>query len=154
VRRRPAFAALAVPAALLLAGAASAAGPSASLPDVEDEVMCPICGTLLELSDSPQAERERALIRRLIAAGQTKEEIKDRLVAEYGPAVLATPDDSGFDLAAWVVPIVAFVAAGTALALGVGRWRRRPPPDPAPEVEEPRGEEAERLESDIARYDL
>jgi cytochrome c-type biogenesis protein CcmH len=116
--------------------------------------MCPICGTLLELSDSPQAERERALIRRLIAAGQTKEEIKDRLVAEYGPAVLATPDDSGFDLAAWVVPIVAFVAAGTALALGVGRWRRRPPPDPAPEVEEPRGEEAERLESDIARYDL
>jgi cytochrome c-type biogenesis protein CcmH len=154
VRRTVAVPALAVLAALLLAGPAPAAGPSASLTDVEDEVMCPICGTLLELSDSPQAERERALIRRLIAAGRTKEEIKDRLASEYGPGVLATPDDSGFDLAAWVVPIVAFIAAGIALAIGVGRWRRRPPPDPAPEGEGPRGEEAERLESDLARYDL
>ena len=51
--------------------------------------MCPICGTTLELSDSPQAERERELIRGLIAEGLNKEEIKDALVAEYGEDVLA-----------------------------------------------------------------
>ena len=39
----------------------AAAEPQASLPDIEDEVMCPICGTLLQLSDAPQAERERSL---------------------------------------------------------------------------------------------
>ena len=43
--------------------------------DVEDEVMCPICGTLLELSDSPQARREKAFIAEMIAAGKSKAEI-------------------------------------------------------------------------------
>jgi cytochrome c-type biogenesis protein CcmH len=154
--RRPAALTLAAIAVVLLPGAASATEPRTSLPDVEDEVMCPICGTLLELSDSPQAQRERALIRRLIAQGQSKEQIKDRLVAEYGDRVLATPDDSGFDLAAWVVPVVAFLAAAVALAIGVRRWRRRGPPPPgegrgdAP----PRPEDEARLERDLARYDL
>jgi cytochrome c-type biogenesis protein CcmH len=149
--RRALATALALAATVAVA-APAAAQPRADLADVEDEVMCPICGTLLELSNSPQAERQRALIRRLIADGQTKEEIKDRLVAEYGPRVLATPDDSGFDLAAWVIPIVAFLAAAVALAVGVARWRRRGPPGPAAEA--PRGEDADRLDRDLARYDL
>ena len=60
--------------------------PQTTLPDVEDEVMCPVCGTTLELaSDSPQAIDEREQIRELIALGLTKEEIKDELVAEFGP---------------------------------------------------------------------
>ena len=37
-----------------LAATPAAADPSASLPDIEDEVMCPVCGTTLELSDSPR----------------------------------------------------------------------------------------------------
>jgi cytochrome c-type biogenesis protein CcmH len=145
---------LAAALAALALTTASAAEPRTNLADVEDEVMCPICGTLLELSDSPQAQRERALIQRLIARGRSKQQIKDRLVAEYGPRVLATPDDSGFDLTAWVVPIVAFVIAAAGVAIGVMRWRRRT--RLADEGEPPplRGEDAERLESDLARYDL
>ena len=129
--------------------------PRASLPDVEDEVMCPVCGTLLELSESPQADRERVFIRKLIAEGRSKQQIKDALVAEYGQEVLAQPDDSGFDLTAYLVPILAFVAAAVALALGIVRWRRaagrgpRPPGPPAPT-----GDDAERLDADLARYDL
>ena len=76
--------------ALALAAPVAAAAAAPSLPDIEDEVMCPICGTTLELSDSPQAERERELIRGLIAEGRSKDEIKDALVAEFGSAVLAT----------------------------------------------------------------
>ena len=60
--------------------------------------------TLLAESDSPQADRERALIRNLIAQGEDKDQIKDALVAEYGPRVLATPSGHGFDLLAWLVP--------------------------------------------------
>src|SRR5438094_430461 len=77
---------------------------TASLADIEDEVMCPVCGTLLELSDSPQAQRERAYINTLIAQGKTKQQIEDALVEQYGPNVLATPSGSGFDLTAWIVP--------------------------------------------------
>ena len=86
--------------------------------------MCPICGTLLELSDSPQARREKAFIAEMIAAGKSKAEIKDALVDEYGPEVLAQPEGSGFELSAYLVPAIALLVAAVALAVGVARWRR------------------------------
>lgn len=140
---------------LTLSGGASGATPQTSLGDLEDEVMCPICGTLLELSEAPQAERQRVYIARLIAEGETKEQIEDALVAQYGPEVLAEPSGSGFDLSAYLVPIVAFLVAIVALAFGVLRWRRvaersnQSAPKPGPG-----NEAAERLEADLSRYDL
>lgn len=150
----PRLAPLALTLAVLLAPTSvTAAEPRASLPDIEDEVMCPICGTLLELSEAPQADRQRVFIRRQIAAGRDKEQIKDALVAEYGAEVLAVPRGSGFDLSAYLVPIAAALVAAIALALGVLRWRRAAQPHP-PDGAAPSGEDAERLESDLARYDL
>jgi cytochrome c-type biogenesis protein CcmH len=117
--------------------------------------MCPICGTPLNLAAAPQAERERAFIRRLIALGQSKDEIKDALVREYGPEVLATPESEGFDLAAWAVPAAGIMLAGIALAIGVRRWRRRPAmPETAADEKGIDPEDSERLRSDLARYDL
>jgi cytochrome c-type biogenesis protein CcmH len=151
----------AIVAALLPAGGqALAAAPQTNLADVEDEVMCPICGTLLELSSSPQAEQQRAYVLRLIAAGQTKDEIKDALVAQYGQRVLAVPPGSGFDLSAYLVPAIAFAIAVLTLAIGIGRWRRAsgrasggarrdPAADPVAS-----DEDSQRLEADLARYDL
>lgn len=148
--------ALAMIAALALAPSALGAAPQTSINDVEDEVMCPICGTLLELAESPQAQRERVLVRRLIAEGKSKDEIKDALVAQYGRQVLALPGGSGFDLSAYLVPAIAFAVAVVALALGVRRWRRASKPpgtgDGAPAG--PQGDDAERLDADLARYDL
>jgi cytochrome c-type biogenesis protein CcmH/NrfF len=142
---------------LALAPPALAAAPRTSISDVEDEVMCPICGTLLELAESPQAQRQRVLVRRLIAEGRTKAEIKDVLVAQYGRGVLALPGGSGFDLTAYLVPAIAFVLAAVGLALGVRRWRRaaKPPgPGDSAAAGGPQGEDAERLEADLAHYDL
>jgi cytochrome c-type biogenesis protein CcmH len=138
------------------AAPALAETPQTSVNDVEDEVMCPICGTLLELAESPQAERERALVERLIDEGKSKAEVKDALVAQYGPGVLALPEGRGFDLSAYLVPAVAFVAAAVALALGVRRWRRAAPPSrpTGASAHVPHGEDARRLEEDLTRYDL
>jgi cytochrome c-type biogenesis protein CcmH/NrfF len=131
------------------------AAPQTSLADLEDEVMCPICGTLLELSSSPQAERERVFIAGLVREGRSKAQIKDALVAEYGREVLAEPSDSGFDLWAYVLPVLGFALAAAALVVGIARWRRPPPPREEGEARAaPSGEEAERLDADIARYDL
>jgi cytochrome c-type biogenesis protein CcmH/NrfF len=127
----------------------SGAEPRANLPDVEDEVMCTICGTLLAESASPQADRERALIRRLIDEGQDKEQIKDALVAEYGERVLATPSGSGFDLLAWLVPGIAIAAGLCGIA-----WfalRRRPRRPPAKSIEP---SDAAALDEDMSRYDI
>lgn len=149
---------LALLAALAALGALAQPAPAqtarASLPDIEDEVMCTICGTLLEESQSPQADRERALIRRLIAEGETKDQIKDALVAQYGPRVLATPSGHGFDLTAWIVPGLLIALAIAGLAVGAYRLTRRrgrpEPPSPAPL--DPRDEA--RLDRDLSSYDL
>jgi cytochrome c-type biogenesis protein CcmH len=126
------------------------------LPDLEDEVMCPTCGTALGLSESPQASQIRALIRRLDAEGRSKEEIKDALVAEYGSEVLAVPETSGFDLAAWIIPGAAILIAAAALGVGVRRWRREPPGDGDKSAAATGGDpEAEqRLDADLERYEL
>jgi cytochrome c-type biogenesis protein CcmH len=155
--RRAALILASLLALLLLAAApAQATEAKTSISDVEDEVMCPICGTLLELAESPQAQRERVFVKRQIAAGKTKAEVKDALVAQYGRAVLALPSGSGFDLSAYLVPAIAFVLAAVALAVGVGRWRRaaKPPGASGSSASGPQGEDAERLEADLARYDL
>ena len=60
---------LVVALALVAAPSAAAADcPRTTLGDVEDEVMCPVCGTPLELStEAPQALRDREVIQGQIA---------------------------------------------------------------------------------------
>jgi cytochrome c-type biogenesis protein CcmH/NrfF len=146
-------------AALVLAPTAVAApAPQTTVNAIEAEVMCPICGTLLELAESPQARREKVFVAKLVAAGKSKAEVKDALVAQYGPSVLALPKASGFDLSAYLVPILAIAIAAVALLISVLRWRRSGRED-EPSASEaaasaPQGEDAERLEADLSRYDL
>jgi cytochrome c-type biogenesis protein CcmH len=139
-----AFAALAAPA--------FAADPQTNLADIEDEVMCPICGTTLELSDSPQAEREREFIREQIADGRSKDEVKDALVAEYGEDVLALPDADGFDLAAWVVPALVILLGALGVGVAIARLARRRDGEAPGEDLDPA--DAARLDRDISGYDL
>ncbi|MBX5441880.1 MAG: cytochrome c-type biogenesis protein CcmH [Solirubrobacteraceae bacterium] len=145
-------------ALLALAGPAAApvaaAEPKTTLSDVEDEVMCPVCGVPLNLAEAPQADRERAFIQDLIDQGLTKEEIKAELVAEYGEQVLADPPSGGFNVAAWLVPLLLVAGLGAAAAVLLPRWRRRTPPAPAaadavPDLDEA---DARRLDEDLARY--
>jgi cytochrome c-type biogenesis protein CcmH len=155
--RFPAVLVALISLALLAAGPAqAAASPQASQTEIEGEVMCPVCGTLLELAESPQALREKAFVKRLVAEGRSKERIKQALVTEYGDAVLALPRGSGFSLSAYVVPIVAFLLAAIVLGFGVLRWRRAggPPAPRGPQPEGPSAEDSDRLDADLARYDL
>jgi cytochrome c-type biogenesis protein CcmH len=141
---------LALAAALLVF--ATGAAPQASLPDIEDEVMCVECGTALNVSTSVVADQERAFIRRQIALGKDKQEVKDALVEEFGPGVLADPPSSGFDLAAYLVPILLVLVAVVGIAVAARRWRHQAGPPPA--AGEPLGEEDERrLDAELAAYD-
>ena len=146
---------LAVFASLAVAGVAHAAPPT--LPDVEDEVMCPTCRTPLNVAESPQADEERAFIRSLIAEGKSKEQIKAALVEEYGPEVLAVPDDQGFDLiGGWVLPVVGVLVGAVLVALAARRWRRDQRRDeaevPAPAGPDPSSADSKRLREDLERY--
>ena len=130
---------------------AALACPKTSLGDLEDEVMCPVCGTSLGLAtEAPQAQRQRAFIERLIADCRSKEEVKAALVEEFGDEVLAEPGDDGFEVAAYLIPLAVLLGAGAVIAVGVRRWRRRPA-EPAAQANTG---ESKRLDDDLARYDL
>ena len=152
--------ALALLALLALAPAAAlGAQPRASFNDVEDEVMCDTCNVPLNIAESDRADQERAAIRRLIARGLTKQQILDELERTYGPGILAKPQDSGFSLAVWWVPVAVVLGLAALLAALLPRWRRRggggggddggarqaPALSPADE---------RRLDEDLARYEV
>lgn len=116
-------AAIALVLGALLTGAASAAPPNAA--DLEAEIVCPVCKTTLNLSNAPIAEKMRLFIRARIAAGDSEQEIKDALVAEFGPEVLAEPPGGGFGLLAWLLPLGALVGGALAIGLLIRSWSRR-----------------------------
>jgi len=142
---------------LILPALAAAQCPQTTLGEVEQEVMCPVCGTPLELAtEAPQAERERAFIAERIEDCQSKEEIKAALVAEYGEGVLATPGGDGFDLAAYLLPALAVLAGASGIAFATVRWRRsrsRALAD-GEATATPASDDEKRLERDLERYDL
>jgi len=146
--------ALALALLALAAAAVSAAEPRTTLPDVEDEVMCVECGTALNVSTSAVADQERAFIRRRIAEGMTKEEVKAALVEEYGPRVLAEPEGGGFDAAAWAVPTGLALLALLGVGLAARRWRRGGEPGgPAPAAAALDPAQTSRLDADLAAHD-
>ena len=147
---------LALVAVLALAAptAAAAATARTTLGDVENEVMCPVCGTPLNVAESPQANRERDFIRAEVAQGKTKDQIKRDLVAQYGPNVLALPESGdGVNWAVYVVPAVIVLAALGALLVFVPRWRRRSTSAPAAAAPELSKDDQQRVDRELARLD-
>lgn len=119
--------------ALTLAAPASASERHPTLVELEGEVMCPTCHTTLDQSDAPAARRIEAFIRQRIAVGDTKSEIEAKLVAQFGPAILAAPPHKGFGLLAWWLPIAGLAAAALLVAGAAWRWARAREPDDEPE---------------------
>ena len=154
-------AALVTLAALALAPVAAAGTGCPTLSELESQFVCPSCGTTLDLSNAPIADRMRAFIRQRVAACDSEEEIRAQLVAQFGRGVLAEPPKRGFDLLAWVIPIGGALVAAAVLGGAAWRWSRRRmgeqearEPDPSlngrarlePELER-------RLEEELARFE-
>jgi cytochrome c-type biogenesis protein CcmH len=135
---------------LLWVGSGAAARPNAA--DLEAELVCPVCETTLDQSSSPVAERMKTFIRVRIAAGDSGEEIKDALVAQFGPAVLAEPPEGGFGLLAWLLPLTALVGGAVVVGLLIRSWsqRRGAEPEDAADLDP----QLERLvDEELGRFD-
>lgn len=158
---------LGILAGLIAAGAIGALSPTAapatttatttpreSLPAIERRVMCVTCKIPLIVAESPQADRERAFIRGLIGEGRTGAQIERAMVSQYGPAALGLPGAHGFDLTAYLVPLVAMLALAATLALVLPRWRRHARAQASQvAVPELTVTDTARLDADLARFD-
>jgi cytochrome c-type biogenesis protein CcmH len=133
---------------LALVAPSAAAPPRAA--DLEAKLVCPTCKTTLDQSDSPVAKRMKAYIRSRIAAGDGEQEIKDALVAQFGPGVLARPPSGGFGLLAWLLPLAALIGGALVVAVLVRSWSRRPPPPGSPSLDP---ELERRVDDELARFE-
>lgn len=77
--------------------------------DLEQSLMAPCCwsGTVYDHGHS-QLENE---IRSMVNAGQTRQQVLDHYVGIYGERILAIPVAQGFNIMAWVVPVMIAIAA-------------------------------------------
>jgi cytochrome c-type biogenesis protein CcmH len=139
----------AVLVALPPASLAAAGRPSAA--DLESQLVCPICKTTLDQSDAPVANRMKAYIRRRIAAGDSEQQIKDALVVQFGPGVLAKPPAGGFGVLAWLLPLALLGAGAVVVAALVRTWSRRQPAVSPAEPLDPALER--RVDEELERFD-
>jgi cytochrome c-type biogenesis protein CcmH len=150
---RPSLVGVVAAALLAVAPVAAASGQHPTLTEIEGDYMCLLCKVPLDESNSPAANQERTVLRRLIDQGLTASQIKTQMVADYGNDVLAAPPDSGFNIVAWWLPIAGILAGAMAIAFGMWRWSRgrAGPPDGSNSKIEP--ELARRLDEELARFD-
>ena len=138
---------------LALVPTAVASESQPTLAEIESEVVCPTCHTTLDQSSSAVADRMRTFILGRIAAGDTKSEIKRKLVEDFGEQVLASPPKRGFNLLAWVLPPVLVVAAGAILAVLAVRWSRRRDVTAPDDAAAPDPVLDRRIDDELARLD-
>ena len=81
------------------------------------ELMCPVCdGQTIDGSNAQIAVDMRLKVRDLLDEGSTNAEVRDYFVLRYGHEILAAPERSGFNLLAWIIPVL-IVIGGIGIAL-------------------------------------
>jgi cytochrome c-type biogenesis protein CcmH len=139
---------------LLAAPSAPAQEPEGWAYDLAHQMMSPYCpGRTLADCPSPQAATLSAWLIVQEAAGRDREEVKAELIERFGDAILAAPPPEGFGLAAYLVPVLVFLAGGVLVGVLLRRFTRaRPLPAAEAAPSEPLDPELERqVDEELAR---
>lgn len=143
---------LAVLVAAVAAPVANAATASWSVTDLENQLMCPVCHTLLNDSQSTAANRIRAIIQDKHDAGWSEARTRNYLIAQYGEEILAAPPRHGFDLLAWLIPGVVLLGGAIAAAALARSWSQSRSADPS-EPSPPDEAMSRRIDAELAGDD-
>jgi len=134
-KQLPAWAALLLLASAVLLMGASGDNTGRRFDRLGHNLMCE-CGCnqiLLECNHvgCATSEKMRQELKLSLDQGDSDDVVMAGFVAKYGSVVLAAPTTTGFNRVAWIMPVVIFIAALTAVVLVVRAWKRRPPTPPA-----------------------
>ena len=127
--------------------------------EVAKDLWCPLCsGVRLDNCELTACVQMREVIGQKLEAGEGKEQIKAYFVEQYGDVVLGQPSKQGFNLIAWIFPILAAVVGLGWIAYLVITWRRRRPAPalPARSADQPAGTDDDylkRVEQELKQLD-
>jgi cytochrome c-type biogenesis protein CcmH/NrfF len=95
--------------------------------EIAEQLRCPVCQSqsILE-SNSALALEMRGLIRERLEAGESPDQIKEYFVGRYGEWILLDPKAEGFNLAVYILPVVAVLVGIVILVFAARRWMRPP----------------------------
>src|SRR5579885_1427434 len=93
---------------------------------VEKQLGCPICTDLpLNVCDNEICQQMRGVIHQKLSEGETPDQVVQYFVDRYGNAVLLSPPQRGFSLAAWYLPFLALAAGAVVFLAFLKRSLRR-----------------------------
>ena len=78
--------------------------------DISNDLMCPVChGQTVAESNSKLALSMREVIKIKVSNGESKKEILDYFIGQYGETILAKPPIKGFSLLLWLTPPIILI---------------------------------------------
>lgn len=99
---------------------------------VASQLRCPVCqGNSIQDSPSELAQEMKGVVRDQLAAGKRPDEVIQYFVDKYGEWILLEPKPSGFNLVAYLLPIVGLLGGGLVIWRAVRKWTAAPAPDDA-----------------------
>lgn len=132
MKRAAALCVMSIVMAVVLALLASPALAQTPTPNeinaIARDLWCPLCnGVRLDNCELQACIQMREVIAEKLTAGESKEQIKAYFVQQYGDVVLGQPSREGFNLIAWIFPVLAAVVGLGWVAYLISTWRRRRP---------------------------
>lgn len=91
------------------------------------ELRCPTCQAL-SIADSPSelAREMKGQIRARLQAGMSPAEVRQSFVDSYGEWILLSPDPTGFNLLAYLLPVAVLLVGAGIVVVGMRRWLASP----------------------------
>lgn len=132
---RRAVVALFVALVLVVPVAQAQENPTPTLDEIQAvarELYCPLCnGVRLDNCDLQVCFQMRQVIADRLAAGASKDQIKQEFVAQYGPIVLGEPPREGLNWLVWLLPVAALIGGSIWILMTLRGWTKASPAAPA-----------------------
>jgi len=110
---------------VLSSGVLSGADLESEARAIEAMLIAPCCfSQQVSLHHSAAADEVKRDVRARLAAGQTRHDIIDAYVAQYGKRILAEPPAEGFDVTLYLIPLATLLLSAVLLVWVVRRFVR------------------------------
>lgn len=94
--------------------------------DVGEQLKCPVCQhESVADSSASIAEQMRLVIREQLQQGKSEQEVLNYFAAHYGEQILLTPQPQGFNLLAWLMPVLMLLFGLGLLTFVTRDWHRQ-----------------------------